>query len=204
MAAGGPAASGPGAGTGPNPITTRHPSILPLRVEGGRVVHGAGEGGEPEGVLMERLAPLLAPNARDSPPNGLVFGIASASGPVSQLDAAIGSVRGEAGEGGRGRGASCPRSGRFVPAAGQPPTRPSSCASPLLTPCPPAAQLKFKRFLACARNKLWWMTPEWGAAMGALPPETQFLLLELEEPGTYGLVLPLIDGDFRATLRPNK
>jgi hypothetical protein len=65
-------------------------------------------------------------------------------------------------------------------------------------------QLKFKRFLACARNKLWWMTPEWGSTMGALPPETQFLLLELEEPGTYGVVLPLIDGDFRATLRPNK
>lgn len=48
------------------------------------------------------------------------------------------------------------------------------------------------------------MTPEWGAALGQLPSETQFLLLELEEPGTYGLVLPLIDGDFRATLRPNK
>jgi hypothetical protein len=48
------------------------------------------------------------------------------------------------------------------------------------------------------------MTPEWGTALGALPSETQFLLLELEEPGTYGLVLPLIDGDFRATLRPNK
>jgi raffinose synthase len=65
-------------------------------------------------------------------------------------------------------------------------------------------QLKFRRFLACARNKLWWMTPEWGSTLARLPPETQFLLLELEEPGTYGLVLPLIDGDFRATLRPNK
>ena len=68
----------------------------------------------------------------------------------------------------------------------------------------PRPQLKFRRFLACARNKLWWMTPEWGTALGDLPPETQFLLLELEEPGAYGLVLPLIDGDFRATLRPNK
>lgn len=69
---------------------------------------------------------------------------------------------------------------------------------------PHPAQLKFRRFLACARNKLWWMTPEWGSALGDMPPETQFLLLELEEPGAYGLVLPLIDGDFRATLRPNK
>jgi raffinose synthase len=58
--------------------------------------------------------------------------------------------------------------------------------------------------LACARNKLWWMTPEWGSRGDQLPPETQFLLLELEEPGLYGLVLPLIDGDFRGTLRPNR
>ncbi|KAF8055925.1 RFS2 [Scenedesmus sp. PABB004] len=69
-------------------------------------------------------------------------------------------------------------------------------------------QLKFTRFLACARNKLWWMTPEWGSSGGALPPETQFLLLELEAGAggeqAYGLVLPLIDGDFRATLRPNR
>lgn len=40
--------------------------------------------------------------------------------------------------------------------------------------------------------------------MSQLPPETQFLLLELEEEGAYGLAVPLIDGDFRATLRPNK
>lgn len=73
-------------------------------------------------------------------------------------------------------------------------------------PAPPSSplQLRFKRFLACARNKLWWMTPEWGSRGDQLPPETQFLLLELEEAGLYGLVLPLIDGDFRGTLRPNR
>ena len=81
------------------------------------------------------------------------------------------------------------------------------------------SQLKFKRYLACARNKLWWMTPEWGTSLHTLPAETQFLLLELED-GTaaadsssngssaaeprYALVLPLIDGDFRGTLRPNR
>lgn len=80
-----------------------------------------------------------------------------------------------------------------------------ACTLPLL-PRPPSTplQLRFKRFLACARNKLWWMTPEWGSRGDQLPPETQFLLLELEEAGLYGLVLPLIDGDFRGTLRPNR
>jgi raffinose synthase len=77
------------------------------------------------------------------------------------------------------------------------------------------AQLNFKRYLACARNKLWWMTPEWGSSLHTLPPETQFLLLELDEgqqqpagssssSGRYAVVLPLIDGDFRATCRPNR
>jgi hypothetical protein len=75
------------------------------------------------------------------------------------------------------------------------------------------AQIKFKRYLACARNKLWWMTPEWGSSLHSLPPETQFLLLQLEdEAGSsssggeqrYALLLPLIDGDFRGTLRPNR
>lgn len=48
------------------------------------------------------------------------------------------------------------------------------------------------------------MTPEWGSALAELPPETQFLLLELDEPGAFAVALPLIDGDFRATLRPNR
>ncbi|GLC45302.1 hypothetical protein PLESTB_000307100 [Pleodorina starrii] len=63
-------------------------------------------------------------------------------------------------------------------------------------------QLNFKRLLACARNKLWWMTPEWRTASWSLPPETQFLLAEMAAQGPYALLLPLIDGDFRATLRP--
>ena len=46
-------------------------------------------------------------------------------------------------------------------------------------PCPPARpptrlpQLHCKRWLCCARNKLWWMTPEWGTTARDLPPETQ-------------------------------
>lgn len=66
-------------------------------------------------------------------------------------------------------------------------------------------QLNCRRFLACARCKLWWMTPEWGSSAYEVPPETQFLLLELAEGGPYAVLLPLIDNNtFRATLRPFK
>jgi hypothetical protein len=62
--------------------------------------------------------------------------------------------------------------------------------------------LRCNRWLACARNKMWWMTPEWGVSGRELPPETQFLLLELAD-GSYGILLPLIDNDtFRGTIRP--
>jgi len=49
------------------------------------------------------------------------------------------------------------------------------------------------------------MTPEWGSQASEIPPETQFLLLELAEGGPYAILLPLIDNNtFRATLRPHK
>eukprot|EP00200_Dunaliella_tertiolecta_P005843 CAMPEP_0202343484 /NCGR_PEP_ID=MMETSP1126-20121109/3581_1 /ASSEMBLY_ACC=CAM_ASM_000457 /TAXON_ID=3047 /ORGANISM="Dunaliella tertiolecta, Strain CCMP1320" /LENGTH=1166 /DNA_ID=CAMNT_0048934551 /DNA_START=372 /DNA_END=3872 /DNA_ORIENTATION=- len=59
------------------------------------------------------------------------------------------------------------------------------------------------RMLMSARCKLWWMTPEWRSSTLQIPPETQFLLVELGPPGAgpYALILPLIDGDFRGTLR---
>ena len=70
----------------------------------------------------------------------------------------------------------------------------------------PLGQLIRARFLAGARAKLWWMTPVWGRRASSLPPETQFLLVELEAPGGtyYAAFVPLIDGSgsFRATLRP--
>jgi hypothetical protein len=70
------------------------------------------------------------------------------------------------------------------------------------------------RLLALGRTSLWWMTPAWGAAAADVPPETQFLLVEVrgaldgEESAAaagpvYALFLPLIDaGAFRATLGP--
>lgn len=73
----------------------------------------------------------------------------------------------------------------------------------LLMPLNHCLQLKSKRYLACARCKLWWMTPEWGKIVADLPPETQFLLVEVEEGGPYAVLLPLIDSNtFRGTLRP--
>lgn len=58
--------------------------------------------------------------------------------------------------------------------------------------------------MACARNKLWWMTPEWGSTLHTLPTETQFLLLEHGVQGCYSVILPLLCGDFRATLKADR
>eukprot|EP00892_Ulva_mutabilis_P009614 jgi/Ulvmu1/7024/UM033_0083.1 len=65
-------------------------------------------------------------------------------------------------------------------------------------------QVNCTRWMACARNKLWWMTPEWGTSMDQLPTETQFLLLEHEDHNAYSIMLPLICGDFRATLKADR
>jgi hypothetical protein len=57
------------------------------------------------------------------------------------------------------------------------------------------------RFMACARCKLWWMTPAWGTEVAEVPAETQFLLLELKHGAGYVALLPMISEDgFRATL----
>lgn len=57
------------------------------------------------------------------------------------------------------------------------------------------------RFMACARCKLWWMTPSWGTEVTEVPAETQFLLLELTNGAGYVVLLPMISDDgFRATL----
>ena len=63
-------------------------------------------------------------------------------------------------------------------------------------------------FLCCSRNKIYWMTPEWGTRSSDLPPETQFVLAQLRSVNasstpTFVCLVPLIDsGAFRATLRP--
>lgn len=89
-----------------------------------------------------------------------------------------------------------------------------ACSKALLYMHCPSMQLNVGRMLACARCKLWWMTPEWRSSTLELPPETQFLLAELpaqmqatgeeQSAGGYALILPLIDWDFRATLRAGR
>lgn len=61
-------------------------------------------------------------------------------------------------------------------------------------------KLSCSRLVAGARTKRWWMGPSFGSDVTAIPPETQFVLLELAE-GAYAMLLPLVDGSMRATLR---
>ncbi|MDX2110813.1 MAG: Sip1-related alpha-galactosidase [Verrucomicrobiota bacterium] len=55
------------------------------------------------------------------------------------------------------------------------------------------------RWLALARHGFYWNHPEFGSLWETVPYETQFLLWELVDGG-YGLLLPLIAGDNRATI----
>ncbi|CAJ1409057.1 unnamed protein product [Effrenium voratum] len=63
-------------------------------------------------------------------------------------------------------------------------------------------------WLAAARCKLWWMTPEWGSVRDPIPTETQMLLVRLAmepeaEQGTYVFILPLVTEHFRSSLSQN-
>eukprot|EP00569_Conticribra_weissflogii_P009358 CAMPEP_0171367560 /NCGR_PEP_ID=MMETSP0879-20121228/6161_1 /TAXON_ID=67004 /ORGANISM="Thalassiosira weissflogii, Strain CCMP1336" /LENGTH=1092 /DNA_ID=CAMNT_0011875619 /DNA_START=24 /DNA_END=3302 /DNA_ORIENTATION=+ len=80
------------------------------------------------------------------------------------------------------------------------------------------------RWLACARQTRYWMGPAFGGKSyssetkesslfkNCLPLDTQFLLVELRAESTeseltkikYALVLPLVDGSFRASLQSGK
>lgn len=65
------------------------------------------------------------------------------------------------------------------------------------------------------RFKMWWMTQRMGTCGQEVPIETQFLLIEahngsdidggLEDQAaaTYAVLLPLLEGDFRAVLQGN-
>lgn len=57
------------------------------------------------------------------------------------------------------------------------------------------------RLLACARLTRYWMGPAFGSAASDVPIDTQFLLVEVRKGGPYAIFLPLVDGDFRASLR---
>ncbi|KAF0891670.1 hypothetical protein E2562_010888 [Oryza meyeriana var. granulata] len=63
------------------------------------------------------------------------------------------------------------------------------------------------RWLALFRFKIWWMIPTMGEDAAGVPAETQMLLLEARnEAGAagnalYALMLPVLDGSFRASLQ---
>jgi len=69
--------------------------------------------------------------------------------------------------------------------------------------------LQGSRYLACHRQKLWWMVPDWGSTKtDTVHDETQFLLVRLhdDEPGAaekYAVILPIISGAFRASINTN-
>uniref|UniRef100_A0A0D9W0H1 galactinol--sucrose galactosyltransferase n=1 Tax=Leersia perrieri TaxID=77586 RepID=A0A0D9W0H1_9ORYZ len=70
--------------------------------------------------------------------------------------------------------------------------------------------LRDLRFMCCFRFKLWWMTQRMGTSGRDVPLETQFMLLESRagdendggEP-VYVVMLPLLEGQFRAVLQGN-
>ncbi|CAL4927966.1 unnamed protein product [Urochloa decumbens] len=77
--------------------------------------------------------------------------------------------------------------------------------------------LRDLRFMCCFRFKLWWMTQRMGTSGRDVPLETQFMLLESRPGGgggaggdedsgeaVYLVMLPLLEGQFRAALQGNE
>lgn len=60
--------------------------------------------------------------------------------------------------------------------------------------------LQITRFTACYRFMPYWMKPIAGTRGGEIPQETQFVIAELEN-GSCALLVPLLDGAFRASLQ---
>ncbi|KAK7396251.1 hypothetical protein VNO78_17123 [Psophocarpus tetragonolobus] len=75
----------------------------------------------------------------------------------------------------------------------------------------PMGVLEGLRFMCCFRFKLWWMTQRMGTCGRDVPLETQFMLIESKEsdvdrensPIIYTVLLPLLEGQFRAVLQGN-
>uniref|UniRef100_A0ACD5V596 Uncharacterized protein n=2 Tax=Avena sativa TaxID=4498 RepID=A0ACD5V596_AVESA len=60
------------------------------------------------------------------------------------------------------------------------------------------------RWLSLFRFKIWWMAPKTGSDAAGVPAETQMLLLETKngaEDAVYALMLPVLEGKFRASLQ---
>lgn len=59
-----------------------------------------------------------------------------------------------------------------------------------------------RNFLSIFRFKTWWSTQWVGKCGSDLQMETQWVLLEIPEVKSYALIVPLIEGGFRAALHP--
>ncbi|CAI9111487.1 OLC1v1011715C1 [Oldenlandia corymbosa var. corymbosa] len=72
----------------------------------------------------------------------------------------------------------------------------------------PIGKLKDIRFMSIFRFKVWWTTHWIGTRGGDLENETQIVILDKSDPGDggrpYVLLLPLLEGPFRASLQPGK
>ncbi|CAK9176149.1 unnamed protein product [Ilex paraguariensis] len=67
----------------------------------------------------------------------------------------------------------------------------------------PVGKLKNIRFMSIFRFKVWWTTHWIGTNGGDLEHETQMVILDKSESGRpYVLLLPLLEGPFRASLQP--
>ncbi|KAK4438452.1 putative galactinol--sucrose galactosyltransferase 2 [Sesamum alatum] len=75
------------------------------------------------------------------------------------------------------------------------------------------------KFVCLFRHKIWWMIPRFGSSGSDIPMETQLLLMEVRENSAvcdnissgqsadntfYVLLLPVLEGQFRATLQGTK
>jgi len=77
----------------------------------------------------------------------------------------------------------------------------------------PVGNLEGLRFMCLFRFKLWWMTQRMGSCGKDIPLETQFMLIESkgttegdseDAPTIYTVLLPLLEGQFRAALQGNE
>lgn len=67
--------------------------------------------------------------------------------------------------------------------------------------------LRSSKFVACSRQKLWWMTPSWGTTSLNVPTETQFFLCQTQTGSgeqAYAIVLPLVYNAYRSALHCGK
>ncbi|XP_042053816.1 probable galactinol--sucrose galactosyltransferase 2 [Salvia splendens] len=74
----------------------------------------------------------------------------------------------------------------------------------------PVGVLEDVRFMCLFRFKLWWMTQRMGTCGKDIPLETQFMLIESKDssegedaPTIYTVLLPILEGQFRAALQGN-